>query len=156
MNAIVPDFQSESWEQTGPSYVQTYIVSAFVLMGLLGIAWNGVPFSLTAMLFFSLWFGTAFFWIWQNRRAERTFASDRITVHNGKLTHSFRYTFTEAVHVELDVNRIETIQIHTGELIGVEVVGKSESDFVFLPDPARADRFVQTLRRLNPGIRVID
>ena len=38
-------FESESWEQTDPSCVQAYIVSAFLLVGLLSVAWRQVPLT---------------------------------------------------------------------------------------------------------------
>src|SRR4051812_37747262 len=71
-----PDFEAESWESTGPSYVQSYVVSAFILIGILTIASNRVPATPLSILFFSVWFGAFFYWLVQNRRAERTFASD--------------------------------------------------------------------------------
>lgn len=148
------DFESESWERDGPSYVPTYVLSAFVLLGLLGIAANGLPVSTLSVLFFAIWFGLALLWIWQNHRAERTFSSDRIVVREGKVTHSFRYTITEAVHQEVDVEDIQEIAIHSGDPIGIELIGQHDSDFFFFPSRDKAEQFTQTLSELNPKLRV--
>src|SRR5262245_21998530 len=99
-----PDFDSESWEQTGPSYIHSYVVSAFILVGFLAIAHHEVPVTPLSLVVFSVWFGAFFYWLIQNRRAERTFASDRVTVANGRIAHTFRYTITEAEFTEMTVN----------------------------------------------------
>ena len=146
------DFESESWEQTDPSYVQAYIVSAFLLVGLLGIAGHQVPLTPMTGLFFAVWFGTLLYWLVQNSRAERRFASDRISISDGQVRHTFRYTVTEAPHTEIDDASLTEVRVHSGTPIGIELIGSAGSDFVFLPTSAAVDRFRAALVRLNPAI----
>ena len=150
-----PDFQSESWEQSGPSYVQSYVVSAFILIGFLGLASSRVPLTPDVWIFFTAWFGAFFYWLIQNRRAERTFASDRITVANGRVTHTFRYANPEAEHSDIPVDEITEIRVHSGTPIAVELIGSSDSDFFMLPNEDQLERLRTTLQRLNPKIRYI-
>ncbi|MCH7726396.1 MAG: hypothetical protein IH991_07970 [Planctomycetes bacterium] len=149
-----PDFQSESWEQTGPSYIQAYVVSAFILVGVLSIAFHQVPMTPLSLVFMSVWFGMFFFWLIQNRRAERTFASDRITVENGRVAHTFRYTITEAEYSGIAVDEIKQMKVHSGNPIAIELVGESDSDFFMLRNEDQVDRFVHTLLELNPNIQI--
>jgi hypothetical protein len=150
-----PDFEAESLESTGPSYVQSYVVSAFILIGILTIASNRVPATPLSILFFSVWFGAFFYWLVQNRRAERTFASDRIVVANGRVAHTFRYTITEVEHISMAVNEIKRMKIHPGEAIAIELVGEKESDFFWLPNDEQVRRLEQTLLKLNPAIQIV-
>ena len=149
-----PDFQSESWEQTGPSYVQAYIVSAFVLVALLTVAAHRVPLTPLFGIFFSIWFGMCVYWIVENRHSERTFASDRITVANGRVTHCFRYAIPEALHSEMDVNDIKEMKVHFGEPVAIELIGSKDSDFFMLPNQDQVELLRLALQRLNPNLRV--
>jgi hypothetical protein len=152
-----PDFQNETWKQTGPSYIQSYVVSAFILVGLLCVAHYRTPLTPLTGLVFAVWFGFLFYMLIQNWRAERTFASNRITVADGRLTHSFRYAVTEAEFSTMDVNDIVEMKVHSGEpgeMIAVELIGAADSDFFLLPDEVQVNRLQSTLQRLNPAIRI--
>lgn len=146
------DFESESWEQTDPTYVQAYVVSFFLLIGFLGVASAQVPLTPLSGLFIAAWSGTLLYWLAQNRGAERRFASDRIRIVDGQVTHTFRYTVTEAAHTEIDVADVAEVRVHSGTPIGIELIGPKDSDFFFLPDPGQVARFRSTLERLNPDI----
>ncbi len=149
-----PEFQSESWERTGPSYIQAYIVSAFLLVGILSIASWRVPLTPLTLIFMSVWFGGFVYWLVQNRHAERTFASDRITVADGRVAHTFRYTITEAEHTDMAVSDIKKIKVHSGEPIAVELIGSHDSDFFMLPNMETVLRLERALLKLNPHIEV--
>lgn len=149
-----PDFQSESWEQTGPSYIQSYIVSAFLLVGILSIASWRMPLTPMTLIFMSVWFGAFFYWLVQNRHAERTFASDRITITDGRVSHTFRYTITEAEHTDMLIADIKSIKIHSGQPIAIELVGDRDSDFLMLPDMETVTKFKETLLEQNSEIEI--
>ena len=149
-----PDFQSESWEQTGPSYIQAYVVSAFILVGILSIAFHRVPVTPLTLIFMSVWFGGFVYWLMQNRHAERTFASDRITVANGRVSHTFRYTITEAEYSSVAVAEIKQMKVHSGDPIAVELIGDSDSDFFMLPNPDVVARLERILLAQNPNIEI--
>jgi hypothetical protein len=149
-----PEFESESWEQTGPSYIQAYVTSAFILIGILSIASHQVPVTPLSLFFLSIWFGMFFYWLIQNRRAERTFASDRIIVANGQVEHTFRYAVTEAKHSAMAVSEIKHIKVHDGQPIAIELIGETDTDFFWLPNYDQVKRFEDTLLKLNPRIQV--
>lgn len=149
-----PEFQSESWELTGPSYVQSYVVSAFLLVGILSIASWRVPLTPMTFIFMSAWFGGFVYWLIVNRHAERTFASDRITVADGRVAHTFRYTITEAKHTDIAVAEIKQMKVHAGEPIAIELIGETDSDFFLLPNPDAVARLEATLLKQNPNITV--
>ncbi|MEQ8635642.1 hypothetical protein [Gimesia maris] len=150
-----PAFQSESWEQTGPSYIQSYIVSAFLLVGILSIASARVPLTPMSFIFMSLWFGCFLYWLVQNRHAERTFASDRITVADGHVSHTFRYTITEAEHTDMAVTDIKKIKIHSGTPIAVELIGEHGGDFFLLPNMQAVTRLEEVLLKHNSNIEIV-
>ncbi len=102
----------------------------------------------------SVWFGGLVYWLIQNLRAERTFASDRITVTNGRVTHTFRYTVTEAEHTDMLVADIRKVKIHAGKPISIELIGEHDHDFLILPDLASVDRFTKALLTENPNIEI--
>jgi hypothetical protein len=149
-----PEFQSESWEQTGPSYFQSYSVSAFLLVGILSIASWRMPLTPMTFIFMSVWFGGLVYWLVQNRHAERTFASDRITVANGRVSHTFRYTITEAEHTDMAVSDIKTMKVHSGEPICIELIGSHDFDFFMLPNMEAVTRLEKALLKQNPNIEV--
>ena len=149
-----PEFECESWEQTGPSYVQSYVVSAFILVVILSIAFHQVPVTSLSLIFLSVWFGAFFYWQIKNRRAERTFASDRITVANGRVAHTFRYAITEAEHSVMAVKDIQQMKVHAGHPIAIELIGEADSDFFLLPNEDQVSRLERTLLELNPNIQV--
>ena len=132
--------------------MQAYIVSEFLLVGLLSVAWRQVPLTPLTALFFTVWCGTLFYWLVQNSRAERRFASDRISIFDGQVTHSFHYTVTEAAHTRIDVASLTEVRVHSGTPIGIELIGAAESDFLFLPSSGAVERFRAALERLNPAI----
>ncbi len=152
--AMDPDFESESWDPTGPSYIQAYVVSVFILIGIVSVALAQVPVTPLTLIFFSVWFGVLLFWLIQNRRAERTFASDRITVANGRVCHTFRYAITEAEHSSVAVADIKQMKVHFGDAIAVELIGERESDFFVLPNPDAVGRLERSLLAQNPNIKV--
>lgn len=149
-----PDFQSESWEQTGPSYVPSYIVSAFLLIGLLNIAWWQVPLTPLTLIFFTAWFVGLIYWLIQNRHAERTFASDRITVAGGRVAHTFRYAITEVAHSEVNMAEVKQMKVHAGDPIAIELIGENDGDFFMLPNLEAVARLEATLLKQNPNITV--
>ena len=149
-----PDFQSESWEQTGPFYGQSYVVSAFLLIGLLSIAWWQVPLTSLTLVFFGAWFGGLVYWLIQNRRAERTFASDRITIAGGRVAHTFRYAITEVAHSEITVAELKEMKVYAGDPIAIELIGENDDDFFMLPNLEAVARLEATLLKQNPNIAV--
>lgn len=151
-----PDFQSESWEQTGPSYNQAYVASGFLLICIISTASHRIPLTPMTLISMSLWLGALIYWLVQNHRAERTFASDRITVAKGRVSHTFRYIITEAEHTDMAVADIKHMKIHSGEPIAIELIGEHGYDFFLLPNMKAVTRLEETLIKQNPNILIGD
>lgn len=148
----------EVFEEDPPSYVPSYIMSAFVLVALLGLAAHDRPLwpPTIAHAFMALWFGILFRWMLQNARERRLFLSNRLTVTDEFYRHTFRYAVAEATPVEIPVAEIETVRVSADEPRWIEVNGKSDGDMYFLPRGADVDELVAALTAANPAIRVID
>ena len=146
------EFEYEVFEQEGPSYVPSYIMSGFVLVGLLSIA--SAPLTLASGLFFTAWFGVFFIWMVRNSRDQRWFASDRLVVANGQFSHTFRYAVTEAEHAIVDISDIHTINVTEGDRVTIELIGFKESDFCVLPSTAKVDELLAAITKHNPHIAI--
>jgi hypothetical protein len=148
----------ETFDEDAPSYLPSYILSAFALVALVSIAYHRIPLWPLSLAhpFIALWFGVLFYWMLQNARSQRQFSSDRLTVTGDAFRHTFRYAVAEATHVEMPLAEIEEVRISAEEPRYIEVVGKSESDMYFLPRGADVDRLVAALKAGNPAIRVIN
>lgn len=150
-----PQFQTDDWEQDGPSYAQSYICSFFIVAGLIVIVSGGVPFNPLAVFFFAIWFGAFIYWFTQNRHGERTFASNRITIVNGRLTHTFRYAVTEADHLSIDLSEIIEMRVHSGESIAIEMKSESNEIFFVLSSLEQLARFEAAVKQSNPNIDIV-
>jgi hypothetical protein len=146
----------EVFEEDRPSYVPSYVMSAFVLAGLLGVVGHDQPVWPLKLghVFMAAWFGVFFWWMLQNARSQRVFLSNRLTVADGVFRHTFRYAVAEATHVEIPVAEIESVRVSADEPPRIEVNGKSDGDFYFLPRGADVDELVAALTAANPAIRV--
>jgi hypothetical protein len=146
----------EVFEEDPPSYLPSYIMSAFALLALLGMARHGIPlWPLSAVhVAMVVWFGILFRWMLQNARSQRLFSSNRLTVADGVYRHTFRYAVAEVTHVEIPVAEIETVRVSGDEPRRIEVNGKSDGDLYFLPRGANVDELVAALTAANPAIRV--
>jgi hypothetical protein len=147
----------EVFEEDKPSYVPSYIMSAFVLMGIVALAYYRVPLwplSL-AHVFLAVWFGVLFVWMLRNARETRQFLSQRLTVTADTYRHSFRYAIAEATHVEMPIAEIESVRVSADEPLYIEVIGKSDSDVYFLPRTADVEPLIAALRAGNAAIRVM-
>jgi hypothetical protein len=152
---MTEEFEFEAFEQNGPSYFPSYVMSGFVLVGVLSIASNQEPLSLTSGIFFGLWFGVFFVWMIRNSRDQRWFASDRLLIADGYFSHTFRYAVTEAEHARIEITDIHTIKVTDGVPISIELLGHKESDFCILPSEAKIDELVSALTRRNPNIKIV-
>ena len=146
----------EAFDEDPPSYVPSYIMSAFVLVAVVGLAVHGVPAwpPTAGHVFLVIWFGILFRWMLLNARAQRLFLSDRLSVTNEAYRHTFRYAVSEATHVEIPVADIEEVRLSTAEPRRIEVIGKGDGDLYFLPRAANIDDLVAALTAANPAIRV--
>jgi hypothetical protein len=153
--AITP-VSYEAFDEDPPSHIPSYIMSAFVLVAVFGLAFHGVPAWPPSLghLFMVVWFGILFRWMLLNARERRLFLSDRLTVTNEVFRHSFRYAVSEATHVEIPVAEIEEVRVSADEPRRIEVIGKSDGDLYFLPRGADVDELVAALTAANPAIRV--
>jgi hypothetical protein len=106
------------------------------------------------LIFMSVWFAGFVYWLIQNRHAERTFASDRITVVDGRVSHTFRYTITEAEHTHMPIADIKQMKVHSGEPIAIELVGEHDVDFFMLPNMTAVARLEEVLLKHNPNIKI--
>lgn len=147
----------EVFDEERPTYVPCYIMSTFVLIGVVSLAYYRVPlWPLTlAHPFFAVWFGVLFYWILLETRQRRMFLSNRLRITNESYAHTFRYAVSEAPHVELPLAEIEEIKISPGEPRYLEVKGKSDDDVYFLPPSADVERLLAAFKKGNPAIRVI-
>lgn len=146
----------EVFEEDKPSYFPSYVLSGFVLLGILGLGIHDVPFwplSL-AHVFLGLWFGIAFYWMIRNARQQKLFTSNRLSVTADTFKQSFRYAVAESTFVEIPVSEIEEVTVSAEQPRYVEVRGKSESDMYFLPRGADVEQLVAVLKTANPAIRV--
>ena len=102
----------------------------------------------------SVWFGGLVYWLIQNRHGEHMFASNRITVADGRVSHTFRYAITEAEHNDMLVADIKQMKIHSGEPIAIELFGERDGDFLILPNMAAVARLEAALLKHNPNIAI--
>ena len=72
----------EVFEEDPPSYVPSYVMSAFALVAVLGLAAHGVPAwpPTAGHVFLVVWFGILFRWMLLSAREGRQFLSNRLTV----------------------------------------------------------------------------
>src|SRR5262245_20400767 len=123
----------EAFDEDRPSYLPSYLMSAFAFGAVLGLAIHGVPAWPPTLghVFVVVWFGVLFRWMLLNARSQKMYLSDRLTVTSDVFRHSFRYAVTEATHVEIPVAEIEEVRLSAQEPRRIEVVGKSEGDLYF-------------------------
>lgn len=152
---MAEEFEYEAFEQNGPSYFPSYVMSGFVLVSVLSLDFGQFPLTLESGLFFSVYFGMFFVWMIRNSRDQRCFASDRLLVADGHFSRTFRYAVTEAEHASIEISDIHTIKVTHGDPISIELLGHKESDFCILPSEAKVDEFVTALTRHNPDITVV-
>jgi hypothetical protein len=145
----------EVFEEDRPSYLPSYFMSAFLLVGVGSLGYYHLPFwpLSFAHVFLAVWFGVLFRWVLQNSRQQTMFSSNRLRVTNGIYEHSFRYAVTEASFVQMPIAEIEQIKISNSEPRYIVVTGKSNSDMYFLPPSADATLLVSALTAANPAIR---
>ncbi len=147
----------EVFDEERPTYVPSYIMSGFVLLGVASLAQFRVPlWPLTlAHLFLAIWFGIVFYWILLETRQRRMFLSHRLRITDDAYSHTFRYAVAEAVHVEMRLAEVEEVKISATEPRYLEVTGKSDDDLYFLPPSADIDRVLAAFRKGNSAIRVV-
>ena len=147
----------EVFDEERPTYIPAYIMSGFVLLGVVGLAFHRVPIWPPTLghLFLAAWFGVLFYWILADRRQQRMFSSFRLRVTDTTYFHTFRYAVAEATHVELPLAEIRQVKISPTEPRYIEVQGKSDDDLYFLPPSADIDRLLAALKKGNPAIRVV-
>lgn len=147
----------EVFEEDPPSHISSYIMSGFVLAGLMGLAIH-VPFWPLSMahVVVAIWFGILFVWILRDARQQKRFSSHRLTATSSTFKHSFRYAVAEATHVEIAVSDIVEIRVSQMEPRWIEVNGKTDSDIYFLPAEADLEQLIAVLKAGNPAIRVAE
>jgi hypothetical protein len=147
----------EVFDEERPTYVSAYIMSTFVLLGIVALAYYRVPlWPLTlAHPFFAVWFGVLFYWILLESRQRRMFSSFRLRITDATYAHTFRYAVAEAMHVELPLAEIQQVKISPTEPRYLEVKSNSEDDLYFLPPSADIDRLLAAFKKGNPAIRVV-
>jgi hypothetical protein len=145
----------EVFEEERPSYVPSYIMSAFLLIAVIAIVDRAPlwPLSL-AHVFLAVWFGVLFYWIVGNARQQKQFISQRLSVSADTYRHSFRYAVAEATHVEMPLAEITDVRVSADEPRLIEVTGKSDSDVYFLPPSADVQQLVAAIKAGNPAVRV--
>lgn len=79
---------------------------------------------------------------------------NRNTIADGRMIHSFRYAVTEAAHLALDISDVAEIVIRKGEPILTKIHSDQSVEYVHLPNEEVSDRFVNTLVRRNPDIKI--
>ncbi len=148
----------EVFEEDKPSFLPSYIMSAFVLAGLAMLQRSDLPLwpPQAAHAFFAVWFGCFFVWMLRNSRERTTFSSFRLTVTDEMYRHTFRYAVAEKPHVEIPIKEIEEVKITRGERATIEVSGADDADIYFLPRNSDIDPLIKALRTVNPSIRVIE
>ena len=106
-------FEYEAFSENKPSYVPTYVLSAFVLVALVSLAQWRVPLwpLQLAHLVLAIWFGVAFKWTLDNARQQKIYMSDRVTVTNTHFRHTFRYAVSEDTFVEIPLSEIEQVKV---------------------------------------------
>jgi hypothetical protein len=145
----------EVFEEDRPCYIQSYIMSGFLLVGVVAVAdrvpvW---PLSVTHV-FLAIWFGVLFYWIVLNARQQKLFISHRLAVTADTYRHSFRYAVTEATHVEIPLSQITEVRVCAEQPRMIEVTGVSDSDVYFLPPSADLEQLVAAIKAGNPAVRV--
>jgi hypothetical protein len=148
----------EVFEEDEPTFVPSYIMSAFVLVGLTMLLRSDLPLwpPQAAHAFFLFWFGCLFVWMIRNSGGRTTFSSFRLTVTNEAYRHTFRYAIAEKPHVEIPIQEIEVVKITRGDRPTIEVNGADDADIYFLPRNADIDGLIKALKSVNPSIRVIE
>jgi hypothetical protein len=145
----------EVFEEDRPSYLPSYIMSGFVLVGVVSLA-NHVPAwpPPLATVFLCVWFGVLFRWMLLNARAQRQFSSHRLTVTPTTYRHSYRYAVAEATEVEMPLASIREVRVSAAEPRLLEVFSESDQDAYFLPAGADLRPLVEAIREGNPRVRV--
>ena len=146
----------EVWEEDKPSFLPSYIMSGFVLMGLIMLLRSEIPIwpPRLAHLFLAVWFGCFFIWMLQNSRNRTSFSSFRLTITDEVYKHTFRYAIAEKPHVEIPIKEIQRIKVIRGTPDAIEVNAENDADIYFLPRNTDLDALVAALKRINPLIEV--
>jgi len=147
----------ETFDDERPTYVPSYIMSTFVLLGVASLAYYRVPLwpPTLAHVFLAIWFGVLFYWILLETRQRRMFMSFRLRITDQTYAHTFRYAVTEATHVEMPLAEIVQVKVSSQEPRSIEVKSKSDDDLYFLPPSADIDRLLAAFKKGNPAIRVV-
>lgn len=153
---MTPTVEYEVFDEDRPSYFPSYIMSAFVLVGIIALVRAQIPvWPLTlGHVIVAVWFGVLFKWILRNARQQKLFMSNRLIVTDKEYKHSFRYAVSEATHIEMPLSEIKSIKPSSDEPRYVEVIGSSDFDIYFLPKSADTDELVQAMLAGNPDILV--
>jgi hypothetical protein len=146
----------EVFDEERPSYLPSYFMSGFLLLGVASLAYYRLPFwpLSFAHVFLAVWFGVLFRCVLQYSRQAKSFSSNRLCVTNDTYAHTFRYAVKEATHVEMLIAEIREIKISNTDPRYIAVAGKSNWDMYFLPPSADTARLVAALTAANPAIRV--
>ena len=146
----------EVFDEEPPTYIPSYIMNGFVLMGVASLAYYRVPlWPLTlGHVFLACWFGVLFYWILLETRQRRMFMSFRLRVTDTTYAHTFRYAVTEATHFEVPLAEIVQVKISSEVPRTIEVKTKAEDDLYFLPPSADIEGLLAALKKGNPEIRV--
>lgn len=149
----------EFFEEEKPTYLPAYIMSAFLLIGLLSMFRFPAPLwpPTVAHAVIAVWFGVFFRWMLVYGRQVRNYSSNRLTVTQQTYSHTFRYAVHEADFATLPVAEIVSIRINRhGDTSWIEVKATNGDDVFFLPDVASAKRVAAALTKANPNIRVLE
>jgi hypothetical protein len=149
----------EFFEAEQPTYAPAYIMSTFLLIGLLSMFKFPHPLwpPTVAHAVITVWFGVCFRWMLVYSRQMRLYSSSRLTVTQETYSHTFHYAVHEGDFVTLPVTEIVSIQINRGaDTTWIEVKATNGDDVFFLPDVASAKRVAEALTKVNPCIRVLE
>lgn len=146
----------EVFEEDKPSYLPVYLMSVFVLLGLVTLGQRPLPLwpVSIAHFFWAIWFGIFFYWTLGYSRQQKTFMSHRLRVANGVFRHTFRYAVAEAEHVEIPLAEIVEVKVSSQEPRSILLTGKSDFDIYFLPASADLEQILAAIKSGNPDVRI--
>lgn len=148
-------FQFELWTKDGPCYLPSYICSLLLLLAV----WKATsePMEPALVVWLSMWVAVFLTGFYRNFRAERTYSSYRIVVHDGMLHQSVRYMVTEDEPLTLDLKDIDEAVIWEHSPIMVELIGESDDTYgaIILETTEQLLQFEELLLEANPDVVIV-
>lgn len=143
-------------ERDVPSYLPAYLAGGMTLLGLYLLLEHPHPLWPVTIshVFFAVWFGFQFAMIRSVLKQRRDYSSQKLSIEDDRIRHTFRYFIEEKDFAEIPISSIQRVVISGKDPL--YLMASSSDDEVFFPFPRHGniEDFVRNIQDLNPSVQI--